>query len=800
MRPGRQVDPAEGATRQPAEGERWIALIGNPNTGKTTIFNALTGVWAQTGNYPGVTVDKRVGTLRVGAQGGDPPIRILDLPGTYSLSARSPDEMVAVDILLGRRTDTPRPAGVIVVVDATNLERNLYLVTQVMEVGLPTVVALNMVDTARRRGIEVDAVALSAGLGIPVVETVGHRRDGIAAVTEAILTALDRPAVSPPCVWPEPFVHAEAVLEESLERLGLGDILPVERRRALLDVDGEAEHRVLARGGAEARTALDAARHVLEEAGASAAGLESSVRYACIGGMVAGCLKRPEEPRPTRSDRIDVVLTHGIVGAGVLVLVLGAVFLSIFAWAAPLMDFIDRAVFGGLAEAAGGWAWLGDGALRSLVVDGVIAGVGGVVVFLPQIMILFGFVALLEGCGYMARAALVADRLMRWCGLSGRSIIPMLASFACAVPGIMAARTIGNRRDRIVTILVAPFMSCSARIPIYVILTAAFVPSKMVLGFLPLQGLVFTAMYFVGIAVAIPMALLLKKTLFKGDRPSFLVELPPYRVPDLGVVVRRMFEQGKEFLVRAGTVIFAATILVWALSYFPHREDDGGAVAKAAADHQASMTAELDRLEMDRARQDQAVRAAEGQSPALGAKARVLYEEFLVDVGRRREALGAEQADLDAAAESVTAGGALKHSYLGRAGRFIEPVFEPMGWDWRVSVAVLASFPAREVVISTLGVVYNLGGDVDGENEGLRRRLQTTAWDHGPRKGEPVFDLAGAIALMVFFALCAQCVSTLVTIKKETAQWRWAAFSFVSMTTLAYVGAVLTALVLRWIL
>ena len=707
--------------------------------------------------------------------------------------------MVAVDVLLGRRADTQRPAGVIVVVDATNLERNLYLVTQVMELGLPTVVALNMVDTARRRGIQVDVDALARGLGIPVVQCVAHRGEGVEAVAAAVLEALERPVAPPPCTWPEPVVRAEALLAASLESLGLTDVTWTERRRALLDVDGEAEHRIVARAGNDARAALGAARRVLEEAGASAAGLESSVRYACIGGVVAGCLKRPAEPPETNSDRIDAVLTHGVIGAAVLLLVLGAVFFSVFAWTAPLMDFIDGTLFGGLARLAEGWTWLGDGAFRSLVVDGVIAGVGGVLVFLPQILILFGLVAVLEGCGYMARAALLTDRLMRWCGLSGRSIIPMLSSFACAVPGIMSARTIGNRRDRIVTILVAPFMSCSARIPVYVILTAAFVPAEMLFGFLPLQGLVFTAMYFVGIAVAIPMAFLLKN-LFKGERPSFLVELPPYRVPDFGVVIRRMLEQGKEFVVRAGTLIFAATILIWALSYFPHREDDGGVAARAAQDHRSTMTRELERLEIDRATQEQAVLAAEGQSPALGAKARALYEEALVAFAARRDALEAAQADLDVEAGNAAVGATLAHSYLGRAGRAIEPAFEPMGWDWRVSVAVLASFPAREVVISTLGVVYNLGGDVDDESEGLRRRLQSATWDHGPKKGQPVLDLAGAIALMVFFALCAQCVSTLVTIKKETASWGWPVFSFVSMTTLAYLGALVTAQLLRWLL
>ena len=798
MRALRTLDgtPSQSGRDVSSPSEAWVALIGNPNTGKTTVFNALTGGRARTGNYPGVTVDKKVGRLR-GA--GRDDVRLLDLPGTYSLSARSPDEMVAVDVLLGHQPDVPRPSAVVVVADATNLERNLYLVTQVMEAGLPTVVALNMVDTARRRGIGVDPAALANAMGVPVIPTVAHRGTGIPELREAILTALDAQPPRTAWTWPRPLLEAEARLAEDLQPLDLGAVTMVERRRALLDVDGEAERRLVRLGGPPVREALRAARGILEASGASAAGLESSVRYAWIGGVVAGCLERPAEAVFTRSDRIDRVLTHRFVGTAVLILVLGATFMSIFAWAAPLMDSIDG-FFAHLQQVVSGWAWLGDGAMKSLVVDGVISGVGSVLIFLPQIMILFGFIALLEGCGYMARAALLTDRLMRWCGLSGRSIIPMLSSFACAVPGIMSARTIENRRDRIVTILVAPFMSCSARIPVYVILIAAFVPTTMVLGFLPLQGLVFTAMYFVGIAVAIPTAFLLKKLFFRGDRPSFLVELPPYRVPHLGVVFHRMLEQGKAFVFRAGTLIFAATILIWALSYFPRLTNPGAEAYAAVASQEAATADALARLDVERARQEQAVLAAEGQSEVLGARAREAYEAFLADAETRKAALDAQHDALEAQAEHAASAESLRHSWLGRAGTAVEPVFEPIGWDWRVSVAVLAAFPAREVVISTLGVIYQLGGDVDAESEGLRYRLRTVTWDTGPKKGERVFDLAGAIALMVFFALCAQCMSTLVTIRKETASWRWPIFSFAYMTIAAYVAAFLTAVILRAIL
>jgi ferrous iron transport protein B len=341
-------------------------------------------------------------------------------------------------------------------------------------------------------------------------------------------------------------------------------------------------------------------------------------------------------------------------------------------------------------------------------------------------------------------------------------------------------------------------MSCSARIPVYVVLIAAFVPATMVLGFLPLQGIVFVSMYLVGVVVAIPTAFLLKRTVCRSDRPSFLVELPPYRLPDLRVVLRRMYESGQAFVVRAGTLIFAATILIWALSYFPRHPDPGAGAAAAVAVHADAMAVERERRDVERARQEQAVAMAEAQSPGseMAVQGRRAYEAYLAWSAEQEAALAAERAELEAQAERTAAAESLAYSALGRAGKFVEPVFAPLGWDWRVSVAVLASFPAREVFISSLGVIYQLGGDVDEENEGLRQRMRASTWESGPRRGEPVLNLANAIALMVFFALCAQCVSTLVTIRKEAGHWGWAAFSFVYMTALAWIGALVTVLLL----
>ena len=389
---------------------------------------------------------------------------------------------------------------------------------------------------------------------------------------------------------------------------------------------------------------------------------------------------------------------------------------------------------------------MAEGPLRSLIVDGVIGGVGAVVVFLPQILILFLFIAILEDCGYMARAAFLMDRLMAGVGLSGKSFIPLLSSFACAVPGIMATRVIENRRDRLTTILVAPLMSCSARLPVYVILIGAFVPAQHYLGgIVGLQGLVLLSMYAIGIVVAIAVAWLLKKSLLRGPTPPFVLELPSYKMPSIRTVTWRMAERGWAFLARAGTVIFAVTIVIWALAYYPRSEE------RVAADIAAQ-------------------RAALANNP-------VALAEF----------------DQLEHLEYLTASLHQRHSFLGRAGQWIEPVVRPLGWDWRIGAAAIASFPAREVVMGVLGVIYQMGPEVDvgaeGDQSRLRDQLRAARWDDS---GEPVYNLPVALSIMVFFALCAQCAATLAVIRRETNSWRWPVFTFVYMTALAYVGALLT--------
>jgi ferrous iron transport protein B len=704
-----------------------VALLGNPNTGKTTVFNALTGHRARVGNYAGVTVERREGDV-VDTNG---EVILIDLPGTYSLAAQSPDEMVAVHALLGSLPGEPRPDVAVVVLDASNIERNLFLATQVMELGLPVILALNMVDLADAEGLKVDAGKLSAALGVRVVELVAREKRGLDALSAAIRGADHKPSPLIREAFPEVFHDEIASLRAQLATLKIDakHIEPFLVQRALLDANGMAGKEVIAAGGDAAAKAIADARARLETAGLKLRSLEASGRYKWIRAAAKDFVTvgpKSENSPGARSDRADRILTHKVWGSLIFFVIMTITFQAIFSWAGPLMDLIDGA-FGSLGEWVGGM--MSEGALRSLVVDGIIAGVGGVVIFLPQILILFFFLSLLEDVGYMSRAAFLMDRLLSRVGLSGRSFIPMLSSFACAIPGVMATRTIDDPKDRLTTMLVAPLMSCSARIPVYVLLIKAFVPDQKVFGFFNLQGLVMLAMYLVGIVVAIPVALILKKTLLKGGAPVFLIELPPYRQPLWTNVAHRLWERGQAFLVRAGTLILASSILIWALSYYP-------------------------------------------RDPMLETQ---------------RETRLAEVSTEDEAAEvnAYIDGELLRTSFLGRMGHAIEPAVKPLGWDWRIGMSVIASFPAREVIVATLGVIFNQGADTDEESEGLREQLKDSTWPDG----RPLFTLPVALGVMVFFALCMQCAATLATMKRETNSWRWPIFSFVYMTTLAYIGA-----------
>ncbi len=741
----------------PSTSVRTVALIGNPNTGKSTLFSALAGVRQRVGNYPGVTVEKKVGHFsHAGVK-----FALIDLPGTYSLAPRSPDEMVAVDVLLGRRDDIAPPDAVICIVDASNLERNLYLVSQALELGLPTILALNMLDVAAERGIRIDTAELERRLGVPVVGLEAHRRRGLEQLREALGRLGEHKPRADASPFPDAFRAEVARLQSfagGLPRSNGHAAQPLPRylaERLLLDTSGYLEQALFgAEPPFELKNELAAARGRLATAGAPAPAVEAMSRYAWVARTLEGVVAKPAERPRTFTDRIDRVLTHKWWGSLVFVLAMGVVFSSIF-WAAdPLMGWIDEGI-GALGEFVA--ARVPEGPVQSLLVSGVIGGVGGVVIFLPQILILFFFIGLLEDCGYMARAAYLMDKVMVRVGLSGKSFIPLLSSFACAVPGIMATRVIEDRRDRLTTILIAPLMSCAARLPVYTILIGAFVPLDTALGPL-LPGLVMLAMYLVGVVAAVVVAWTLKKTVLRGETPPFVLELPSYKWPSATLVLHRMAERGWAFVYRAGTVVLAASVVIWALGYYPH---DVGAAQQIVERQRSELTARV------------------AAAPAGSAERRALNQELA-------------EFDEPANLENRLAGAMQANSYLGRMGRAIEPVVRPLGWDWRIGCAAIASFPAREVVMGVLGVIYNLGEVDVGDEEGqgaLKSQLRAATWDG---TNEPVYNLPVALSIMVFFALCAQCVSTLAIIRRETNGWAWPVFTFTYMTVLAYFGALVT--------
>jgi len=700
---------------------------------------------SRVGNFPGVTVEKKVGTLKLENRS----VNLVDLPGTYSLSPRTLDEMVSVDVLLGRQADVGSPDAVICIVDASNLERNLYLVSQILEMELPTLIVLNMSDIAKSRGMTIDVASLSKRIGAPIVQTEAHRLQGIQDVRAAVAKLLqDEKLATEHAPFPEVFGAETERLSQFLADRNVNDVPPFLLKRMILDAGGCVESEYARKSGPELLPHLAQTRERLEQDACRVPAVEAKQRYAWIRDLLDGVLVRPKTRAATLSDKLDRIFTHKIFGLLIFFVLMFIVFQAIYTWAGPFMDAIETAQnwVAGLVASL-----IAPGPLRSLVNDGIIAGVGGVIVFLPQIVLLFLFIAILEDCGYMARAAFLMDRLMTKIGLSGKSFVPLMSSFACAIPGVMATRVIENRRDRMVTILVAPLMSCSARLPVYILLIAAFIPATSLFhispawtigeteiwtGEITLPGVVLFAMSSVGALVAIPVAWLLKKTFFRGETPPFIMELPSYKWPSPRIVLQRVYDRAKAFVVRAGTLIFATTIVVWAAGYFP-------------GDHtkQHQLEAQIEKL----------------------------------------EAAGGDEAELEKLAEQHNEISAelVESSILGYAGHAIEPVVKPLGWDWRIGVGAIASFPAREVIIATLGTIYSLGGDVDEEDEGLKSTLKQARWPDG----RPVYNIPVALSIMVFFALCAQCGATLMVIRRETNSWRWPIFTFVYMTVLAYVGA-----------
>lgn len=724
---------------------RRLAMIGNPNTGKSTLFNTLTGLQARVGNFPGCTVEKKVGRLNFEHRN----VELIDLPGTYSLSPRTPDEMVSVDVLLGRQPDLGELDGVVCVVDASNLERNFYLLSQLLDLQIPVILVLNMWDIAQARHVSIDVEGLRQRLQIPIVVCEAHRRMGVDDIRRAIVHPEQTVRPEQPRPFPAEFYNECRRLSESLAAKGEQGIPFYVVERLLIDVGGQTETDLVEKHGEALLQEVTAARERLKEAGCRLPMAEARARYAWARETLSGLVHVTASRIQTRSDRIDSLLTHRIFGLFFFAALMFVIFQALYTWSGPLMDLVEA----GQTQISGQIASrVPPGPVRSLLVDGVVAGVGGVLIFLPQIALLFLFIAILEDCGYLARAAFVMDRLMTKVGLSGKSFVPLMSSFACAIPGVMATRVIENRRDRMVTILVAPLMSCSARLPVYVLLVAFLPHMTYFNGWVSLQGIVLFAMYSLGAVIAVPVAWILKKTFFQGETPPFVMELPSYKRPSPRIVFARVYDRSRAFVMRAGSLIFCATVLVWAAGYYPGNREQL---------HQLE-----GRLEITAAR----------------------FEATPTDSSLKKEL-----ADLSEQQNTLSAS-LIEESWLGRVGHVIEPAVRPLGWDWKIGVGVVASFPAREVIVATLGTIYSLGGDEvaysrdDSEYSVLVDRMGKSR--HGD--GQIVFNLPTVFSVMVFFALCAQCASTLMVIRRETNSWRWPVFTFVYMTALAYLGALLT--------
>ncbi len=715
-----------------------VAVAGNPNSGKTTIFNALTGLRQKIANYPGVTVEKKQGQLTLPASGET--ISVLDLPGAYSLLPRSMDEAVVHDVVTGIQTGTPAPDLLVIVADASNLERHLFFAAQLIETGIPSILVLNMWDIVAKSGAVIDLARLSQALGVSVIPTVGNRSQGIgelkALIEEHVRSEKKNTA-------PQTTFEFSAEIEKALDEIAA--VLRLEFRTSMNDsacrgealrILGDSEsHNPFVQKSPRLRQKAVEVRVRLTNQGTDALSLESEQRYGLAQKICEEAILKQGPGKPGFSERVDRVLTHKVWGFLIFFAIMGIVFQSIFSWAMVPMDFLTAWV-----DRLGVWAGrvIPEGQLNSLVTDGVIAGVGGVIVFLPQILFLFFFIAFFEDSGYMARAAFVLDRVMRRVGLNGKSFIPLLSSFACAVPSIMATRTIENKNDRWATILVAPLMSCSARLPVYTLMIAAFIPSQKIAGILNLQGIVLFSMYALSITMGLVMAALFRKTLLRGDRTPFVLELPPYRMPNMRTVLLTMFEKARQFLVRAGSIIFTLSILLWFLVSYPRH------------------------AETERKFEQMKISAAQTFSGET-------LESRISEIENQRQ------------------GEQIRTSFAGRLGHAIEPAIRPLGFDWKIGIGLIASFAAREVLVSTLSIVYSVG-DTEGESGKLIESLRSEV---SPVTGRPVYSPLVAVSVMVFFVLACQCVSTIAIVRRETNSWRWPLFMVLYMTALAWTGSFL---------
>ncbi len=691
-----------------------IAIIGNPNVGKSTIFNFLTGLNQKIGNYPGVTVDKKTGSFQINGE----QFNLLDLPGTYSLFPNSEDEIIAHRVL-NQPNPEDKPDFVLMVIDSTQLSRGLFLATQLIDLGLNMAILLNMSDVAEKKKLEIRAFELFKALGVPILNTDARNLKGMDQVKDLISQRNFSKA--------RPFIDITQIVPAEL----------LEKIQSRFSLDNAYQAYQLVRFGGKDRGLPQETRDFvnqltlesnfnLEEAQLE----ETKQRYRKITDLVNRSLIKREEPK--EKSTLDKIFLHPILGYVIFIGILLIIFQAIFTWASVPMDWIDG-IFADLSGLVMGS--LPDGPLTRLLAEGVVPGIGGVVIFIPQIAMLFGFLAILEDTGYMSRVVFLLDRWMRPFGLHGKSIVPLVSGVACAIPGVMAARNISNWKEKMITILVTPLMSCSARLPVYVILIGLTVPDEMVFGFINMQALALLGLYFLGIVGVFFTAFLLKIILKTSEKSFLMTELPPYRIPRWSDVGITMVEKSKTFVFEAGKVILAISIVLWVLaSYGP--------------------PAAMDQIRI------------EGETKLAG-----LTDENQI-------------AEIEAETSSLL----LENSFIGIMGRAIEPVIKPLGYDWKIGIALITSFAAREVFISTMATIYSIGGDVEDELT-IREKLDQQI---NANTGEKTFNKATSFSLMVFYVFAMQCMSTLAVVKRETKGWKWPLIQTVYMSGLAYAMALIT--------
>lgn len=739
----------------------YVALTGNPNCGKTTVFNALTGLHAKVGNYPGVTVERKEGKLK-----GTPPdkqIIILDLPGTYSFSPKSLDEQVARDVLFNRIKDIPRLSAVVVIVDAANLQRNLYYATEVIELGYPVIIGLNMMDVAAENGEIVNIEKLSRHLNVPVIPMVASKKEGITALRQAVIEQVSRPAkligVIPLFLnLPDYYKPEIENIAKLLRECGNAQVNPYSE--AILTISDEKALGERGKNYPEAiYDAVQEARKRIESAGGDWKTDIIGARYEFISDINTDCVTQILNVQETFSDKLDRVLTHRIFGLIIFFLIMLLMFQSIFRLAKLPMDLIASGIGSVNSYVVEN---MPPGALTSLITDGVIAGVGAVIVFLPQILLLFLFLSLLEDTGYMSRAAFIMDRLMSKVGLHGKSFIPLLSSFACAVPGIMATRTIESNKDRLVTILIAPLMSCSARLPVYAVLISACIPDIKVFGFFKLQGLTLMGAYLFGIILALVMALIFKKTILKGEIPMLLMELPPYKRPTLWTIFRHLWDRFVIFMRQAGTIILGVNIILWFLMSYPKANVETrfneSRVEIINSTLGVSLTADKINDFIEQLKQN-----TKFTNGVETAETKLLSELKSIDKEEMSEWLS--------------------NSFAGRLGRTIEPIIKPLGFDWKIGIGILASFASRETFVSTMAVIYSVESDAQ---EGSLSTLANAFKEQKRSDGTKLFTPLTGLSLIVFYICALQCAATIVVVGRETRSWKWTTFQWIYLGILAW--------------